>query len=134
MVCGLWRTVLAAEKFGLRTTAAPGSVHSMEPGPRREVCGIPVDMIGKTHISQQKLHFDGHRVTNPRESEGVSPSEETGTRSTGSETDLKKILSAVQQSLTKINRKIHALTFRMDCMVEHFDKEAERLDLAERRV
>ncbi|KAJ1216013.1 hypothetical protein NDU88_003619 [Pleurodeles waltl] len=90
--------------------------------------------MGKTDKLQQKLQFDRRRMPKAQNEGGALPEDRTSDVDMTTESDLKQILKTMQQSLTKIDSKVDDLTFRMDRMLDHLGKHAERLDQAESRL
>ncbi|KAJ1190057.1 hypothetical protein NDU88_006796 [Pleurodeles waltl] len=90
--------------------------------------------MGRTDKNQAKLQFDWRKTSSPA-GDGAELGPEKGPDVTsGEEQDLRKILVAMQHSLTQIDGKIDSLSYRMDRMTERLDKHAERLDQTDKRV
>ncbi|KAJ1084137.1 hypothetical protein NDU88_004290 [Pleurodeles waltl] len=93
-----------------------------------------LDTMGKNYKTQPKLHLE-RRKTISQTGEGTETEpEKIPEVTTHEDQDLRHILAAMQQSLTEIDGKIDTLSYCMDRMSEHLNKQAERLDQAERWV
>ncbi|KAJ1203937.1 hypothetical protein NDU88_007718 [Pleurodeles waltl] len=89
--------------------------------------------MGKSVKNQPKLHFDQSRANKLQEEQMDTPGPSEGSPNTEAEPELKQMLAAMQKSLATIDGKIDLLSFRMDRMIEMFNKHAELFDMVEKR-
>ncbi|KAJ1150996.1 hypothetical protein NDU88_003783 [Pleurodeles waltl] len=85
--------------------------------------------MGKRDNSHPKLW----KTTNARDYGMTAPGAAHGKPNAETNCDLKQILVAMQQSLTKMNDKLDDLTFRMDCMSEWIEKNDDCLAMVEQQ-
>ncbi|KAJ1144996.1 hypothetical protein NDU88_011288 [Pleurodeles waltl] len=90
--------------------------------------------MGKSDKIQAKLQFESRKAHKMRSEGASAPAEMLENGEWETAPDLQQILMAMQECLTKIDGKIDALTYRMDCMSDRLDGHAECLDQVERRV
>ncbi|KAJ1210585.1 hypothetical protein NDU88_005947 [Pleurodeles waltl] len=80
-------------------------------------CSPPV-IMGKTDKNQTKLRFDQRELCKAQEKWVDAAGPGAGDPDLGTETDLKHIPAALQQSLAMIDSKIDLLSFKMDTMTK----------------
>ena len=88
--------------------------------------------MGKTDKPQSKLQFELRKPPKTRDEDAHMSETDSSRPEVGFDVIL--YLSAMQQSITKIDGKIDALSIQMARLSERLDKHAGRLDMVERRV